>query len=374
MGHVNYHKTTEHASGHPDLVKRKFNCAGRLSHDVYATGFERVRARASMMPEQAATAMGIKAEDYVALEQGKVRPSRKTIEDFCAALRCHPLDLQDEKAHSPLPRVMIETLLDLAANNQASRSDRRRAVDRLRMEHECAAWMMQTHGDTGLDVLKTAEGAVCIRPILGSVDGDMRRWLRADDPRGLMDAALDHYVFALDDMVDEQYALINHCKSVCNENYDDLLSFGLTLYGSNNFLTALNRMWATSHEHGFDHVRRVINDVPDMFGPMHERLFKTGAVTIDGVRMNMRKAINRMLDHAETHIKMCDAVNGKTGIFDRIQSLKNQKDDILAWRGLLKTQTLLAWCENHRRIDLSRLDEVDRALGRARPAAPVSQP
>lgn len=374
MGHVHIHKDVDHSSLPPDLVKRKFNCAGRLSNDVYATGFERVRAKAGMMPEQAATAMGIKAEHYMALEQGSIRPGRKTIEDFCAALRCHPLDLQDEKAHSPLPRVMVEILHDLATNTAANRSDRRRAVDRLRMEHECAAWMMDAHGDTGLHVLKIAEGAVDMSAMMGAVEGDVRRWMRADDPRGLMDMALDRYMFALDDMVGDQYALINHCKAVCNENYDDLLSFGLTLYGSNNFLTALNRMWATSHEHGFDHVRRVVNDVPDMFGPMHERLFTAGSVTIDGVRMGVRKAINRMLDHAETHIKMCDAVNGKTGIFDRIQSLKSQKDDILAWRGSLKTQTLLAWCENHRRIDVGALDTVDRTLGRNRSIAPKAQP
>ncbi|WP_435641236.1 helix-turn-helix domain-containing protein [Micavibrio aeruginosavorus] len=374
MGNVNFHNTTEKSPAHPDLVKRKFNCAGRLSHDVYATGFERVRALAGMMPEQAATAMGIKPEAYMTLEQGKTRPGRKTIEAFCSALPCHPLDLQDEKAQSPLPRVMIEILQDLAANSGAQRADRRRAVDRLRMEHECAAWMMDTHGDAGLDVLKTAEGAVDIRTIMGSVDDDMRHWLRLDDPRGLMDTALDHYVFALDDMVNDQYALIDHCKSVCNRNYDGLLSFGLTLYGSNNFSPALVRMWAARQEHGFDHVRDAVNDTPNVFGPMHDRLFTTGAVTIDGVRMNVRTAINRMLDHVDTHITMCEAVKGTTGIFDQIQSLKSQKESILNWRGSLKTQTLLAWCENHRRIDVTALDSVDRALGRGGNIAPKAQP
>ena len=226
----------------PACVRWIFSVAARLpANDSYHTGFERVRAKAGMMPLDMAIKMNMNGDDYVALEQGDVRPCRKTIEKFCAVMRCHPLDLQSDKSHGPLPPVMLDALLGMAGDDSALRHDRVRAIRRLRMEYECVQWMIDRHGDSGLAILKNAESAGQALRKLG-IDVEQDKNEPAKGPRESIDAALISYELGLEQSINDDHELLGHCQILLNENFNVMRRIGFVLYGSVRFNKALIRI------------------------------------------------------------------------------------------------------------------------------------
>ncbi len=333
------------------LPPKFFEVAADRSTSPFATPFEKYRRQERLGVEEMAERMHMPIEDYVAFENGKVRPVPIDILAYCEALDLHPLDLYAEPyPGTPLSPELRDALWLADRSPCYEDSFRQRAQQRLVLEYRRGTAMLES----------SREELVPLRIAMELSSGPQgEAFYHCDDdftaqedrtPRVMFNNCLNAYQLMLEDEVALHTQIYMTLGNAYRRNVERMEKAAKVLYGveRENVIERMRQHIAQTQSVRL--LKEMLRQNPYFFGALDPVVMKGKSFAeMTGEDQNhLQERLQHLLSVVCVDTRCQEALKNQSGSMDHsIAALR----DFEVWRESPRTQYLLDWFENHLILD-----------------------